>query len=339
LDEVDEFYLERWEWQSAAPLIALCARALMLRGTPFAMATWEDAWAQGTRGYVVGAPDDPTGANWQDKAEPLDNACSTYRTPIQRRGTLLIAGLGSLGSVAARQLAPYFERMILVDPDHVEVTNLARQTYLHEQVGKAKAVALATSLGAEHPALVCNGLVMALQDDAEVAALVAYYEVTAALVTTGTHGDFAISRGLREMGLPHVVGRCYARARFWEGIVVDGAHGRSYEQVRRGVAMGPTPLPTAEEMAAYGAVGELVAEPATMMETAWAAMWLARLMVQISRPATLREGWMLARLAAGATCFVGGLAVEKSVERGAEGNAYGIDVPGQVHAWSVTEIA
>jgi hypothetical protein len=164
--------------------------------------------------------------------------------------------------------------------------------------------------------------------------LIREHEVTAALVTTGTHADFALARALRAQGVPHVAGRCYARARFWEGIVVDGTAGASYEQVRRGVAAGPVAAPTPEELAAYGATGELAGEPATAMETGWAALWLARLTAQMMAPANLREGWLLARLAAGATCFVGGV----DVEQGKEGPAYGIRVPGQVHAWSIDEI-
>jgi hypothetical protein len=70
------------------------------------------------------------------------------------------------------------------------------------------------------------------------------------------------------------------------------------------------------------------------METGWAAMWLARLLAQLMRPATLREGWFLARLAAGASCFIGGLVVEM----GAGGAAFGVRVPGEIHAWSIEEI-
>lgn len=327
-----------WDWRTAAPLMALCARALLLRGTVYAMATWENAWARGVREYTVGDSHTPTSTAW---CAPVDEGlgATRYQTPRQRRGTLLIAGVGSLGSVAARHLAPWVERLVLVDADHVEVTNLVRQHYTHDQVGKPKAVALAASLstGVSVPELV--PVVAALTDDAQVAALMRHYDVTAALVTTGTHADFAIARAAHAADIPHVVGRCYARARFWEAIVVDGAQvgaaeGPSYEQVRRAVAVGPTPAPTPEEIAAYGAVGELAGEPATAMETGWAAMWLARLMTQMMTPTALREGWLLARLAAGATCFVGGVVVEM----GAEGAAYGVRVPGEIHAWSAAEI-
>ncbi len=127
---------------------------------------------------------------------------------------------------------------------------------------------------------------------------------------------------------------------------MDGAAGASYEQMRRGVVAGPLPPPTSEELLSYGAVGELAGEPATAMETGWAAMWLARLTAQMLVPVNLREGWWLARLAADASCFIGGVGVEKVAERVEEGGAkleaeqgtekvaYGIGVPGQIHAWS-----
>jgi hypothetical protein len=321
-----------WEWSTAAPLMALAARALLLRGTIFAVRTWEEAWAKGARVYTVGDAHDPTCARW-DAHLPTVQAARVqpiYHTPHRRQGTLLIVGLGALGSVAAQQLAPCVERIVLVDPDRVEAENLVRQAYSFCQVGEAKATALAKTIGMAHPEVLCEAVLTSLTSEEEVVAILQHFGVTAALVTTGTYADFAICRALRAASIPHVAGRCYARARFWEGIVVDGASGPSYEGVRRGVEAGPIPAPTPEERMAYGATGELAAEPATAMETGWAALWLARLAVQLMAPATLREGWFLARLAAGATCFIGGLVVEQ----GEDGAAYGMETPGTVHAWA-----
>lgn len=323
-----------WEWFTAAPLMAMWARALLLRGTAFRMRAWEDGLTRGIRSYVVGSAHDPTTSVWRVQGVGEEREEAIYRTPTLRQGTLLIAGLGSLGSVAAVQLAPWVKRLVLVDPDRVELANLVRQAYMHEQLGDDKATALARTLRSAHPGLACEPLVAALTHEEQVADLIRGHDVTAALVTTGTHADFAVARALRAKGIAHVVGRCYARARFWEGIVVDGAEGPSYEHVRREVAAGPAAAPTPEEIAAYGAVGELAGEPATAMETGWAALWLARLTSQMMAPANLREGWMLMRLAVGATCFVGGV----DVEQRDEGPAYGIHVPGQVHAWSIEEI-
>jgi hypothetical protein len=339
-----------WDWLTAAPLLARLARAILLRGTSYGMAAWEESWGAGRRSYSVGARHDPTAVRWGAEVNAQVVDAPTYRTPPLRQGTLMIVGLGSLGSVAAERLAPWVKRMILVDPDHVEPVNLIRQAYSHSDVGKPKASALAQSFMSSNPGLECVPLVASLTEDREVTELLQHYGVTAALVTTGTQADFAIARALRLLAIPHVVGRCYPRGRFWEGIVVDGAAGASYEQMRRGVAAGPLPAPTLEELLRYGAVGDLVGEPATAMETGWAAMWLARLTAQMLVAVTLREGWLLARLAADASCFIGGVGVEKvreemtekgallEVKQGVTRIAYGISVPGQVHAWSNTQI-
>jgi molybdopterin/thiamine biosynthesis adenylyltransferase len=330
----DGHFLGRWNWLTAAPLVALWARALLLRGTAYRMAAWEDAWQRGMRAYAIGANDDPTAALWQAHMATREEESPTYRTPLTRQGTLLIAGLGSLGSVAAQQLVLGVARLVVIDPDPVEIENLVRQAYSWRQLGQPKALALAEALHEAHSELEVEPVMVSLTDEGQVADLIQAYGVTAALVTTGTQADFAIARGLRTAGIPHVVGRCYARGRFWEGIVVAGGAGPSYEQVRRAVTAGPPAAPTPEEIASYGAVGDLAGEPAMAMETGWAAIWLARLTAQIMAPANLREGWMLARLAAGATCFVGGVVVEQ----GTHGPAYAIRVPGQVHAWSVAQI-
>ncbi len=324
-----------WDWACAAPLVALWARAILLQETAYAMSSWDAARVQRHRAYTIGSAHDPTRARWDTEVGAAAQAPS-YRAPVRPRGTLLIAGVGSLGSVAACALAPHVARLVLVDPDRVEPPNLARQAFTRCQVGMAKADALAQTLGDQVAVI---PVVDALHDERQVGALLRTYEATAVLVTTGTQADFAIARAAQAAGIAHVVGRCYARARYWEGVVVDAAHGDGYAtpvyaEVRRQVALGPIPMPTPEEMAAYGAPDALVAEPATGMETGWAAQWLARLTAQMMLPATLREGWLLARLAAGATCFVGGLVVEQV---GAE-RAYGVHVPGEVHAWSGAEI-
>lgn len=328
----DGFSADSWDWLTAAPLMAMLARALLLQGSAYRMRTWDEAFARGRRSYQVGTAHDPTVSAWQ--RETAQRQTTLYRTAQHRQGTLLIVGLGSLGSVTATHLAPQVDRMVLVDPDRIERSNLVRQAYGAHEVGQPKAEALARSLRAAYPGMRCATVVDALVDETQAAELIRAHGVTAALVTTGTQADFAISRALRAAGIVHLVGRCYARARFWEGIVVDGAAGASYEQVRREVAAGPAAAPTPEEIAAYGVPDELVGEPATAMETGWAALWLARLMAQMMAPDGLREGWLLARLAAGATCFIGGVEVEPSEG----GPAYGVQTPGQIHAWSIEQI-
>jgi sulfur carrier protein ThiS adenylyltransferase len=66
--------------------------------------------------------------------------------------TIGIAGLGGLGSVVATALARSFvKKLILVDYDVVEPSNLNRQQYFTSQIGQKKVYALATNIQKINP--------------------------------------------------------------------------------------------------------------------------------------------------------------------------------------------
>jgi len=66
---------------------------------------------------------------------------------ILKTKTIGIAGCGGLGSNCAAALTRLgIGKIILADFDVVDVSNLARQYYFHEQVGEKKAFALADNL-------------------------------------------------------------------------------------------------------------------------------------------------------------------------------------------------
>src|SRR5688500_1890764 len=109
--------------------------------------------------------------------------------------------------------------MLLVDQDVVDDFNPVRQAYPIRAIGQKKADALAELLAAQQAETVA--VPNALTDEQQVKEIARRNDISAALVVTGTSGDFAIARGLRAAGVPHVVGRCYPRARYWEGIVTD----------------------------------------------------------------------------------------------------------------------
>jgi hypothetical protein len=230
-------------------------------------------------------------------------------------------------------LAPHAGRLVLADPDLVEVYNPARQTYRLGDIGRPKALALRDQLeraGAQE----LVALPERLDDECAVEELIERHGVTAGLVATGTAADFAIARGLRARGVPHVVGRCYPRARHWEAIVVDGPRGPALNDMRGHLQLGPAPTPTPEQIAAYSDAGALEAEPATLVESGWAAAWLARLAAQLLAPPGLRERWLLDLLASEQTCLIGGVGVEPTED----GPAYGIAAPGQVVAYGRASI-
>jgi hypothetical protein len=174
----------------------------------------------------------------------------------------------------------------------------------------------------------------ALRDKRAVTTLIERHAITAAQVQTGTNADFANARALRARGVPHIVGRCYPRARYWEAIIVDGQRGPALDDLRGHLRLGPAPAPTPEQRAAYSNAGALEAEPATLVESGWAAAWMARLAAQMLAPAGLRERWLLELPATGRTCLVGGVGVERTPD----GPAYAVAQPGEIHAWGCASI-
>jgi hypothetical protein len=320
---------QSWDWATAAPLCAGLARAILLRDTPFRRADLADLWASGNRAMILGRihPFDVTWSTPQQSA--IGNLHSPiFKTPPARRGALLIAGLGSLGSVAATHLVRHSANLVIADPDLVDTCNPARQAYPTAAIGRPKAQALRDRLLAAGAAQVV-ALDAALADEHQVATLIERYAITTALVATGTNADFAIARALRDRDVPHIVGRCYPRARYWEAILVDGRRGPGLDDLRGHLHAGPTPAPTPEQIAAYSDSGALEAEPATLVESGWAAAWIARLAAQLLAPAGLRERWLLELLAAERTCLIGGVGVERTPD----GPAYAVARPGEIQAW------
>lgn len=309
--------LDRWGWRCAAPLVAGVARAMLLRGTPYERPDLAQAWASGQYQLCF------------DSLAPP----APFQSPPGQRGTILLAGLGSLGSVAALALAGEGPAFLLADPDRVDPYNPVRQGYLPAQIGQLKAEALRDTLYSQGSAQV-EALPEALRDAQQVGALLDEYGIGAALVATGTSADFVIARALRARDIPHVVGRCYPRARYWEAIVVDGADGPAFDEIRGHLRLGPTPPPTPEQRAAYSEAGALEAEPATLIESGWAALWMARLIRQCLTPAGLRERWFLQLLHDQTLCLIGGVGVEPTEV----GPAYGVARPGEIHAWGRAQI-
>jgi hypothetical protein len=316
-----------WDWFCAAPQLAGIARAMLLRSTPFGRPDLEELWSAGHHNDAMGGGH-PFELRWGDEHAAPDSvpngSGAFFHTPASQRGGLLIAGLGSIGSEAAALLAPYTARLVLADPDSVDINNPVRQHYRIVDIGRPKPYALADAIGWPDAHLLYAAL-----DEESTAGLIETYGITAALVATGTDADFGIARALREHGIPHVVARCYPRARYWEAILDDGAGGPGLEDIRGHLRLGPTPALTPEQRAAYSDSGALEAEPATLVESGWAAAWAARLTAQLLAPPGLRERWLLELLSDQRICLVGGIYVEHT----AAGPAYGVELPGRVHAW------
>ncbi|HEU5088839.1 MAG TPA: ThiF family adenylyltransferase, partial [Roseiflexaceae bacterium] len=143
---------ERLDWDvvTVLPLLAGVARALLLRDTPCCREDLEAIWQAGLWQVHVPAQA-PLQVAWQAGGPAPVVAETPFRSPAGGQGTVLVAGLGSIGSVAAAWLAHACERLVLVDPDHVDATNPVRQEFQIADVGLPKAEALAARLGGITP--------------------------------------------------------------------------------------------------------------------------------------------------------------------------------------------
>lgn len=325
--------LDARAWCTAAPLVASLARALLLRGTEHRREDLDRLLARGVRRILFDAPEDPFEVWVGERETPWPAPTRPYVPPPLDRPALLVVGLGSLGSVAAKQLVGVVGTMVIADPDIVEPENPVRQAYPVAGIGFSKAQVLGQSLTGMGVSNVV-ALPHAITDGTQVAGLVNAFGIDGALILTGTDADFEIARVLRALDVRHVVGRCYPRARQWEAILVDGSRGASFGELRGHLRLGPLPPPTPEQRAAYSAEGALEAEPATLVESGWAAAWMARLMEALLAPPGHRPRWLVERLAVGASCLVGGIQVVESDD----GPAYAIALPGQIRAWRRTQV-
>ena len=265
---------------------------------------------------------------------------SIPRQPFDPRGIstahlrgahVMVIGCGSLGSEAIRMLAP--ARFTLIDDARVTVYNLARQWFGAGDVGRAKVDALRERVGGR---AWCTRLEAA--DLPALESLVRDDPPDVVLLATGTHHHAMLGELFWRLGIPHVAACCYPRARYFEVSIVSPRERTPCLHCFRGhLYRGPAePMP--DEVAAflYEPVADavraqrytdLVAEPASQIETMRAAHVLARCAVEIAAP--VRTRWFARVLAESTTCLLGGNAA----------GAYGITHPGQVLRLGTADIA
>ncbi len=83
-----------------------------------------------------------------------------------KQAVVAIAGVGGLGSTVAAALArASVGRLILVDFDRVEPSNLNRQHYTRDQIGQPKALAMQTNLQRINPEVQVDAVVEKLVPD------------------------------------------------------------------------------------------------------------------------------------------------------------------------------
>ena len=84
-----------------------------------------------------------------------------------KQAVVAIAGVGGLGSTVAASPwpEPRWGRLILVDFDRVEPSNLNRQHYTRDQIGQPKALAMQTNLQRINPEVQVDAVVEKLVPD------------------------------------------------------------------------------------------------------------------------------------------------------------------------------
>jgi len=310
------------------------------------------AVARRVRDLLLGRADWPAGDVYHGTRDwPFAEARAPLPPPLPtparlpRPAHLLLIGCGSVGSELARLLAGSGARWTLCDAGRVSPFNPSRQWFGSAEVGQLKVRALAKRL---RPARVRT---LPLRLGAELAPLERLLEEDppdAALLATGTADHGPLARLLFQRGVPHLAACAYPRARYFEvALMLPGEGTPCLDCFRGHLYRGLETAPPLEDELSHHlycelsgearerALVELVAEPATRIETARIAAVAGQCLVELLRPPAERSPWVGRLLAAGTTCLLGG----NVVERVGEEHAYGITYPGQVVRLGLENVA
>jgi tRNA A37 threonylcarbamoyladenosine dehydratase len=251
---------------------------------------------------------------------------------------VMVVGCGSVGSEFVRALSDVVGRWTLVDGGTVSAFNPSRQWFGLSEVGQKKVDALARRLLGRSVRAVPRALGKAEADVLEK--LLRESRPDLVVLATGTDSDAAIAPVLWRAGIPHLVAYGYPQARFFEiTSVVPGEHTPCAHCFRGNLYKGvESQAPVSDEVASFlysrpqqaerdRLYVNLVAEPATKIETVRIADVLARCAAQIAESPGQRSVWFAKMLEEGTTCLLGANVVERR-ENGT--TAYGMTHAGQV---------
>lgn len=290
--------------------------------------------ARGLRDALLGRAPFPDGPQPRQPATPPPG----LRVAAGRH--IMVIGCGSLGSEAARMLSSHGLRWTFVDAAAVTEWNLVRQWFGATDLGRPKATVLSARLAGR---AVCA----TLDARADIERLIDDDPPDVVLVATGTHHAGRIAEVLHARGIPHAVACCYPQAQFYEVLAVSPRDGTpSAADFRGHLYRGtPAPPPITDDVAAFlyqpvsdelraARYRDLVAEPASRIETARAAELLARCALELVTEQ--RSPWFSRVIAEGTTCLLGG----NAVFRYDDGEyAYGITHPGQIVRLGLADVA
>ncbi|MBI2570255.1 MAG: ThiF family adenylyltransferase [Candidatus Schekmanbacteria bacterium] len=250
---------------------------------------------------------------------------------------MMVVGCGSVGSEVVRLLAGRISHWTLVDNGCVSVFNPHRQWFGTAEIGTRKVLALRRRLAPAEVLAIDRACDAERLDDFRSVLRRARPHLV--VLSAGTSEQGPLARVLWRMGVPHVVAWAYPQARYFEVNVVLPQHGTPcLHCLRSHLAAGPAaPPPVRDELASFlyqelsgadreQAYRDLVAEPATPVDTARLAAVTTACVVEALRPPLDRAPWFRRLLREKTTCLLGGNQVTEIGGR----PAYGIQRPGQV---------
>jgi molybdopterin/thiamine biosynthesis adenylyltransferase len=271
--------------------------------------------------------------------------------------TVLVVGLGSLGSVTAEHFMTLGCSIVGIDGKDVSIYNPSRQQFSTADIGESKAFALARSLAFRKKISVENydeerltllaegksyvGIKKDIHDSREgsklFAEIIEEYNPDLVVLATAHPAEYRMADECRKKNIPHIVCRCYARARWYEITCVNGNRGPCFGCMQGHLYKGAPPSLTEEELAVYERSGDeankVQAEPATRVDTSRCADFVARLGLQFMLDDAQRASWFLQMLSEERTCLIGGNYCEYHEEN--HEWSYGVSVPGGVSLYGV----
>lgn len=370
--EVDEY--RYFDWVDLNNQMANIVKAILLEGTAWERGDIMSLLYSGKRTLLLAHPE------WPWVSRYVDMTCEqeyqwflnivTAREKFSRQGgiagkTILIVGLGSLGSIAADHFRILGCTVIGIDGKEISIHNPVRQLYGTARIGQSKAFALAQMLGVSSAVTMYDALGICptietssrievqrkgrkfigiradVFDSREGSAffqgVLDEFAPDLVILATSHQAEYRMADLCREKNIPHIIGRCYNRARWFEITNVDGQKGPCFGCLQGHLYKGVQPSLTEEQLARYDISADdenaLQAEPATRVDTARCADSLSRFALQFLQEKNSRAAWFSRMLEEERTCMIGGNCAEYNAEM--SDWSFGVLTPGGTALYGV----
>lgn len=366
----DNIEARYFDWIDLNNQVANIAKAVLLKGTEWERKDITGLLDKGKTTVFLHHPSWPWIAryfNIQDDAdrEWFQSAVQNAKPEPTRTNfsgkTVMIVGIGSLGSIVADHFRILWANIVGIDGAKVSLYNPVRQLYSTSDIGLFKAQALPEILALSTRG--CNfeesegektlllkvytnqffaGIDGAIPDTLEggkaFEGLLDEFRPDLVILTTAHPAEFRMAHILRKRDIPHIVGRCYPRARWHEITCIDGKNGPCFGCLQGHLYKGAPPTLTEEELARYEMENPddpqiLAAEPATRVDTSRAADTVVRLGAQLMSEGSERASWFRRIMEEERTCIIGGNHAEYSEED--EDWTFGVTSPGGAALYGV----